>query len=430
MAALKGLVVVQPAKVQTEAVLPPSKPASKPPDLVKPLPDHKPSRRRTFSFGVILLGTVLLGSLVFIGLSYLIKPLSSTAFTTPFPSPSPIALPEETQIEVTATEDTYLPNKCRLLSQLETFSDWQKILDVITSMESEGRGLDLECNERSLAQIKANAYYGLAVQLYFQKQYSSAKDNLTQANSLDPSIQVEPLLSCTDAWLGGNPPEELKKIVSMYGDTSVEQTCGFEFKPEELVSLDILWKLSDTRLFYTTWDIHHFNLGADPNNALITKGVVPLNDGSIGKYWGERVRGGNMEFSMVSNRSLAPGSQVGWLISGQDNQELYFVLRIGENNVTNAEVKYTEGGSSFACQVISRQYNLLETDGNFQPHTLSFEWDSSTSRIMFKVDNDLVCQTAIEWISSPKVSLYLSRLDPSQTAHIAVSGLTITLTNP
>jgi hypothetical protein len=163
----------------------------------------------------------------------------------------------------------------------------------------------------------------------------------------------------------------------------------------------------------------------------VSQGVyLPLDEGfqlkAIERNWGDKIRGFDMELSMVSNNpsSFAYGSEAGLEIRSVKGKVMR--LSLVSQPVFSAAVNLHDPDSNKAvCDVAVKSIVITDSNSDLKRHKISFKWKPEGSLIVL-VDDQSLCKDPIPFPDTPRVALYLT----GRGIDFFVSRLTVTLASP
>ena len=147
---------------------------------------------------------------------------------------------------------------------------------------------------------------------------------------------------------------------------------------------------------------------------------------AIDRNWGDKIRGFDMELSMVSNSpsSFAYGSEAGLEIRSVKGKVMR--LSVTSQPVFSAVVNLHDPDSNKAvCDVAVKSFVVVDGNGDLKRHKFSFKWKPEGSLQIFVNDQPL-CKDSIPFPDAPRAALYLN----GRGIDFFVSRLTVTLTSP
>lgn len=240
-------------------------------------------------------------------------------------------------------------------------------------------------------------------------------------------------------------PSLIQQMAREFGANEVQSKCGIN--PADYVAtaappttdIDLLAALAAKRQSVLACPTSPCSGGLYQDDAqrwrwrtlFVSQGVyLPLDEGfqlkAVDRNWGDKIRGFDMELSMVSNNpsSFAYGSEAGLEIRSVKGKVMR--LSLVSQPVFSAIVNLVDlDADKSVCDIGVKSVVIVDNSGDIKRHRYSFKWKPEGSLMVF-VDDQPLCKDSIPFPTAPRVALSLN----GRGIDFFISRLSVTVTSP
>ena len=322
----------------------------------------------------------------------------------PVPTPTPPQLASPTTVDATQ-------QACGKILEAERAGLWESVIQQAGVLTVQLKPPPTACGNRELTQIVANA----------RLQLQCVQARATKDPALIQQMAREFGANEVQAKCGINPADYVPTAAPLTTDIDVLASLAAK-RQSFLVCLQTpctggLYQDESQRWRWRT--------------LFVSQGVyLPLDEGfqlkAVDRNWGDKIRGFDMELSMVSNSpsSFAYGSEAGLEIRSVKGKVMR--LSLMSQPIFSAAVNLHDPDSNKAvCDVAVKSFVVVDGNSDLKRQHFAFKWKPEGSLMVF-VDDQPLCKDSIPFPDAPRAALYLN----GRGIDFFVSRLTVTLASP
>ncbi len=301
---------------------------------------------------------------------------------------------------------------CGKILEAEHAGLWESVIQQAGVIMVQRKPPATACGNRDLTQIVANA----------RLQLQCAQARATKDPSLIQQMAREFGANEVQTQCGLNPAEYAATVTPPTTDVDLLASLAARRQsalvcPQTPPCLGGLYQ-DDSRRWH--WLTLFFSQGV----------YLPLDEQfqtrAVDQVWGEKIRGFDMELSVVSNNpsSFAYSSEAGLEIRSVQGKVMR--LSLMSQPVFSAAVNLVDpDGNKSVCDTALKSVVIVDSNGDIKRHKFSFKWKPEGSLQLF-VDDQPLCKDSIPFPTAPRVALYLN----GRGIDFYLSRLTVILTSP